>query len=183
MRTFLAGICALAVFGSAASVSAIPPDQRIEIRFHSSPGDPNSAVEMTAVLYLTAESGSGSTVGWKINQAEFSRPNGDGFDRWIKSNLTNLDSTDGLWWVHHHDPDDPDISEFSTLPAITGEASGTGHGQAALSFDLAPGEISSSTVTYAHAAYATFSFQVDDEEEPVDGDDEPVEVDHEPTVG
>jgi hypothetical protein len=162
------------------TATALPPDQTIQLRFRSEPGNPESPVVLDAVLHLSAESTSGEhLVGWRIDRAQFSRRVDNRSDHWSAPSLPTSDSSDGLWWVEHHDAQAPDISEFTVhLPSISGSAMGGEIGQTDLDFALEGTQGSSSTTPpNAQTANAGYYFNVADDEEPIaDDDDEPVEV-------
>lgn len=101
------------------------------------PNNPASAVDWTIQFSLKKVSVSGNQVGWRIKSLEVNRFGQDGqiSDTWIKS-LPAVSSSDGLWWVTHADPSDPQLAEFNAPPALTGSAAAQQIGGEALTFSI-----------------------------------------------
>lgn len=165
---------------SIAWAQELPADETVAYWIHELPDDPNSAVTLSITLTLHADDSDSGSVGWQITEVEFRQPGTGGASDtvWTES-FPSVNSADGLWWVEHSDPGDPQPSEFSWPPLLTGDAVAVDPANADLSYALEglaytpPPEGAPYTVTAAFQ----YSFSLLGESAPfLEGEDEPVEV-------
>lgn len=92
-------------------------------RVHETPTDPVSDVVFIVRLKLKAEDSTVSSVGWRIEAAEFRQPNSGGSpDTVWHEILPPIGTSDGLWWCNHADVLDPQLGEFAMPPELKGVA-------------------------------------------------------------
>ena len=120
-----------------AEVHAIPPDFVAQFNLRETPGDPFSDITHRVIVGLFEDSRSGDNVAWEaailtIHELD---ENGDVEYRWTKGYPT-VDTTDGLWWIEHADPDNPVMEEFVLSPRIHGTALALDQGVSDLDFDI-----------------------------------------------
>lgn len=159
----------------------LPPDQTIEYLIRETPEDPNSPVVFAVTLALEASDSDGNSVGWDITEAEFVEFDeyGDPARTWVEDD-TNVPTTDGLWWIEHADPADPQPSEFAKPPLLEGTAAAEDPAENDLDYAL-----EGVTYTpppegqpYQDTAAIDHEFILVSEIEPIkEGEDEPVEID------
>ncbi|MEE9296951.1 MAG: hypothetical protein V3W34_18560 [Phycisphaerae bacterium] len=162
-----------------AANAVLPDDQTVEYRIHETPTDPKSAVVFVVRLELTAEDSAGYEVGWEITTAQFRQP-GTPDTTWTED-YPYVDTTDGLWWVKHADPEAPEASEFVLPPWLLSTATADDPQDDDLDYDLEgvayslpppPGE-----PPYENTAALDYSFTLAQQEILlVEGDDEPVDA-------
>lgn len=87
--------------------------------------EPNSYSQVlyTIDLQLTAEEVDGSEIGWTVNSVTIAEL--DEYEAnvrvWVDA-MVEPDTPDKLWWIEHADTEDPELSEFTTLPSLVGTA-------------------------------------------------------------
>ena len=120
-----------------AEVHAIPPDVTVQYNLRETPGDPLSDVTHHLILGLFEDSRDGDNVGWEVAILTIHEldENGDVIYRWSKGYPT-VDTTDGLWWIEHADPDNPVMEEFVLPPRIYDCALALDPGVSNLDFDI-----------------------------------------------
>ena len=84
--------------------------------------DPNSDIVFTSILEMSEADRDGNVVAWQINNAYFTQHISGVSKRNWKADSIGVDTSDGLWWVQHADPDAPVQAEFDLPPELTGEA-------------------------------------------------------------
>lgn len=167
---------ALAVCASEA-MAQLPADQTIRWNFRQDAENPNSPVEMYAVVTLTASEIDGTSVGWTVASVEFFKGEGENLKSWIEI-APPLDTPDGLWWAAHADPLNPDLGELLDTPLLYGRAYADDPGEADLLYEM-------ESVTpdaggpYERTAGVSYLLAAADTNEPVKGgEEEPVETDN-----
>ena len=159
----------------------LPDDQIIELRIRETPSDPESVVIFSVKFELTATDSDGGKIGWEVTEVvlEDSDSEASPLPTWSDP-LPAVDTPDGLWWVEHDDPMDPEASEFASVPYIEGLADATDPQDDDLEYELEgdfyaggapPYEVTSSGTAYSIRQMA--------QEPEVDIEDEPVEIDPE----
>lgn len=118
-------------------VHALPPDVTVQLNLREPPGDPLSDVTHRVILGLFEDSRNGDSVGWDVAILTIREldENGDVAYRWSTGGPT-VDTSDGLWWIEHADPDNPELEEFVLLPRIHGTAGALDQGVSDLDFDF-----------------------------------------------
>lgn len=129
----------------------------VEYRIHATPSDPNSPVTMRMIVNLSRQETNGSQVGWAPTSIEFRQLDcsGNPTNTWIEEN-PSADTTDGLWWVQHGDPNQPINNEFKLPPRFVGSAPSVNTAVEDLDYDFegkneyvpAPGEEPYETTAY-----------------------------------
>lgn len=175
---------------SGTALAELPADVQIKYYIHDDRTDPDSPIVFKVLLDLEARGSSGDSVGWLITQAEFRQPNTapDPDTVWTDTTV-DVDTPDGLWWVHHANTRAPDAGEFDMPPLITGIADA----ETVIGDDL---DYKWEGVTYLappegppfnNPMAANFRFRILPLPDPeLEGDDEPVEIDpidSDPPVG
>ena len=127
MHMFL-GATVLAVITPWCSSAGEPrqaiPDQAIVYRIYENTEEPQERrVAFTAELTLTAVQTVGDSVGWQITEVRLHRlgTKGETEAAWVEP-FPFFESFDGLWWIQHHDPHAPQLSDFARSPCLTGLA-------------------------------------------------------------
>ncbi|MCH9003152.1 MAG: hypothetical protein IIC02_11310 [Planctomycetes bacterium] len=135
----LLSLSALAVlmFGTE-SAQALTPDFVVQYNLRETPGDPLSDVTHRVIIGLFEDSRNGDNVGWEAAILTIHELDeiGNVAYRWSKGYPT-VDTTDGLWWIEHADPDNPVMKEFMLPPRIYGTALALDPGVSDLDFDIA----------------------------------------------
>ena len=118
-------ICTMVLWAAVVSgaQAADPVTQDVFYKIHDDPDDPNSTVTFTIMLCLKKAETDGNSIGWDITGIRFRQPGeiGSASAVWIDSD-PNVPTGDGLWWVEHADPDDPQLGEFDLPPHLVGTA-------------------------------------------------------------
>lgn len=115
----LALFTALSVPGAAAQSQ--PQTCEVEFCIYEDPADPESAIAFRIILRMHAASTSGSSIGWAVDEIEFRDPGSGGDDVWRAYDVA-ADTQDGLWWVNHHTPTEPQRAEFARPARFVGVA-------------------------------------------------------------
>lgn len=159
--------------------AAFPDDQAIEYRIRETPNAPESAVVFTITLYLTAGDVDGDEVGWEIEEIRFRQPISQSLEiLWIEASPV-VDSPDGLWWVEHADPQDPQIGEFDMPPLLTGTADAEYSEDPDLHYSFeGVAYVSPPSPPFQDTVALDYILTLAGEDDPIEeGDDEPVEPD------
>jgi len=155
----------------------LPDDQAIEYRVRETPNVPESAVVFTITLYLTASDMDNDEVGWEIDEIRFRQLNSQPLQRlWIEDSPV-VSSPDGLWWVEHADPQDPQIGEFDMPPLLTGTADAEHSEDPDLDYSFeGVAYVSPPPPPFEDTVALDYTLTLEGEEEPIEeGDDEPAE--------
>ena len=161
------------VGGAAATVEA----RDVIYTIHTIPSDPNSPVAFVVTLSLQEVVQDDDLVGWGITAARFEQPD-DPAMVWTDTSA-RFSTADGLWWIHHKDPNNPVSHDFVMPPKLAGVAKA----QAAvpdLTYDLigVMRPPSLSAPPYETTAGLTYTFKLVGATEPLaEGEEEPVRVD------
>ena len=185
-RKALVGILVLA-FATAAPSMAVPTPQEplaqdVVYKIHSDPNDPNSVVSFTIWLSLEQADTDGDSIGWKILQIRFRQtPEAYSEERIWTDSDPNVPSSDGLWWVEHADPNDPQLAEFDTPPHLVGTAAAQDPNDPDLEYDVNSGTYSPPPGgnPWGPTTALTYELTVGDPPPEKEGDDEPGEIDDE----
>lgn len=176
---------ALCVVGTLVSVSRpntvtaeVPTHRTITFTIHEVPSDPQSGVVWTIRLSITATTVCDTAVGWQVEDVWVEQHN----DAYVPHRLWNdymplVNTSDGLWWIAHGDPMNPQPSEFTDLPALGGIASIVQNSTFNLEYVLEGASTPLSSPNGGAISQVRFSLACMGEGEPVDeGEDEPAEV-------
>ncbi|MGE3181270.1 MAG: hypothetical protein AB7N71_06540 [Phycisphaerae bacterium] len=153
-----------------------------EVQFwiHSDPTDPNSSIDIKIILSLQEGDRTGDSVGWKITSAAFDDLMASPARRWSVADPP-VPSLDGLWWVKHSDPDNPQPREFRNPPHLEGTAVADIPVDPNLSYDF-EGKGVSTINPWTITALLDYSFKELGQSNPIKAEvDEPVEVPDTPT--
>ena len=175
LRSVVAAVV-LAV-GAASPAVALPADQTVVYTMRETPGQSGSAMVFRVTMHLKAVSAEGDSVGWSATEVEFHQPS-DG--RWIET-APVFETSDGLWWVDHFDPESPIIDEFSSPPLIQGRATAQAPSTVDLDYWFVSAGSNSSLAASSLAATTLidYTFTAAGSSEPTaEGDDEPVDIDN-----
>jgi hypothetical protein len=167
------------LLGYAATAAAdLPGPYNVGYDVLETPTDPNSDVLFEVTLELEAvEAGKDNDIGWLIRNVLITQFDQSGQPRavWLEE-LPDVPTGDGLWWVDHADPLNPQAEEFDDTPALSGVASAYQGGSADLIYDF-DGEVYQQPPPYLPVSSSTYMFKLDGEDEPEDdGEDEPVPI-------
>lgn len=176
-----------ATTGFHANAAAVPQDRTQFYFMHSTPGDLESPIKWAIALRITAQQTDDSLVGWHINSIEITQYDSDGgiTDRWTLD-APIVETSDGLWWVNHDDPESPIESEFTQPPVIKDDLIAIDPETPDLFVYLkgVPFEQGGDPPYNGHVAALTYQFALDSEPEPTgEGESEPVETGEEPGEG
>jgi len=177
---FISGLLGSLMGGwGSTAVGQMPANQTVSFKMHSNPADPNSAVDFTVTLSLTATEISSGSVGWTVSEIQFVRPGvGGAPDQSWAVTFPIVLTADGLWWVQHADPAAPEVSEFSLPPYVAGVASALDPADEDLSYALQghPYSPPPGGAPFLRTAALSYAMVLVDTETPVKGgNDEPVE--------
>ena len=151
-----------------------PPDQSIEFRIHEIAGDPQSAVIFVVRMSMFAADADGDYLGWEVTSLEFRKVDGEDDVVWRKD-APVIATTDGLWWVAHADPANPQVSEFRLPPWLYGTAAPDDPENDDLIYDFEGTEIAPPGGNSSTSAMS-FQFTLSGASEPVvEGEEVPVE--------
>jgi len=151
----------------------------IEYLIHETPTDPNSPVEFRIKLSLESSDQDGNEIGWDITSIEI-REVGDPDTVWVDDD-PNVPTEDGLWWVEHDDPNNPQNAEFTMPPRLEGTAAAEVLGDDDLEYDFAglaytPPEPAQQP-PYEITSALDYTFTLVGDTDPIgSGEDEPVEI-------
>lgn len=120
-RFTLLGLMMLGALSVSRAVAQIPADQTIHWSFRENPEDPESTVEIHAIVTLSAVEVDEENVGWSVASVEFIRGEGEDETSWVEV-APPLETPDGLWWVAHADVENPQLDEFIDTPLLSGRA-------------------------------------------------------------
>ena len=175
------GLTALHVGGEPVPAFAGQSSYEVSYWIHETPADPNSPVEFRIRLELANSDEDGDSIGWEVTSLEICQVESTGAcTLWVDDD-PNVPTQDGLWWVEHADPNDPQDDEFTMPPHLQGTAAADDPNDADLDYDFEgqvylaptpPGE-----PPYDVTAALDYTFTPVGSNDPIgDGDDEPVEV-------
>lgn len=176
----LVSVCALLLLVQ--SASALPPDRHVYFAVHQNPDNPTSPIQYYFTLDISAVSQDGNDIGWAVTSFSITELVTLGNDIVWSLDDPFVDTTDGLWWVTHADPDNPVRFEF-TLPAhMADTALAEDPSNADLDFDMqgesytAPPGGAPYEVTAALDFSLTLSTTPAGDPPDDSGDDEPVDL-------
>lgn len=173
------GLTVAFVLGLVPVSSADPMTGDIEYLIHETPADPNSPVDFRIKLSLESSDQDGDEIGWDITSIEI-REVGDPDAVWVDDDPI-VPTEDGLWWVEHDDPNNPQNAEFTMPPRLQGTATAQQYAGDDLDYDFegktyTPPEPSGEP-PYQITAALDYTFTLVGDNTPIaDGEDEPVEV-------
>ena len=152
----------------------------VQYKLRETPSDPNSAVTWTIGLYLKEKQVDGNDVGWLIESIKISQLDSVGQPEnvWTEETPT-VNSSDGLWWVEHADPNDPQASEFVEPPLLESTATTEDPASADLDYYLegVPYNPPPGGQPYVETGALNYTFTLVGSSDPEDeGEDEPVEL-------
>jgi hypothetical protein len=179
VRTTVWGLMVAFVVGLVPVSSADPMTRDIEYVIHQTPTDPNSPISFRIKLSLESIDQRGNKIGWDITSIEI-REIGDPDAVWV-DNDPIVPTQDGLWWVKHDDPNDPQHAEFTMPPRLHGTADAQLPTDDDLDYDFegkkyTPPEAPEEP-PYQITAALDYSFTLVGGKDPIGyGEDEPVEV-------
>ncbi len=93
----------------------------IRFNLRQDPNDPSSAIIRTIDLDLESHEVDGNDVGWAVVSVKISEldANSQATRVWVDA-APFVGSPDGLWWIEHADPLNPQRSEFTMPPLLRG---------------------------------------------------------------
>ena len=173
------GLIAAFVLGLVPVSSADPMTGDIEYLIHETPTDPNSPVEFRVKLSLESSDQDGNEIGWDITSIEI-REVGDPDAVWVDDD-PNVPTEDGLWWVEHDDPSNPQNAEFTMPPRLQGTAAAEQFASDDLDYDFAGKTYTApeppEEPPYQFTAALDYTFTLVGDDDPVgSNEDEPVEI-------
>lgn len=118
-------------------VDARSPGQVLQFNLRETPGDPTSPIDFTVTMGLMKDTVDGNDIGWRVNVVTIREVDDEGnvLTTWSQ-NQPFVDTVDGLWWIEHADPDDPQNSEFLIPPLISGTAPSPNPNVVSLEFEF-----------------------------------------------
>ena len=145
------------------------------------PTNPGSRVQYVLSSTISAQEQDGDWIGWEVQSYKITEKAVLGSDTVWAADFPFVDTSDGLWWVEHADPDNPIPSEFALPAGIVGAAVSNDPGVPALYFSVVGAPYSppagGSPVEATGALTFSFSRTPDPNDPPDDsGDDEPVDL-------
>lgn len=171
-------VAAVLCLPCSAAWADLPGERTIQYKIRDTPSDADSTPVFIVELDLSASDMDGDSVGWKINEMRFldKNPTRTPLKSWVKSSPT-VSTQDGLWWIDHADPDDPQVSEFDVTPLLEDTATAQGSYND-LDFSFQGAGYSGSPVYGGNVAGLTHEFTIVGAATPEEeGDDEPAELD------
>lgn len=152
----------------------------VQYKLRETPSDPNSAVTWTIGLYLKEKQVDSNDVGWLIESIKISQLDSVGLPEnvWTEETPT-VDSSDGLWWAEHADPNDPQASEFVEPPLLESTATTEDPASADLDYYLegVPYNPPSGGPPYVETGALNYTFTLVGSSDPEhEGEDEPVDI-------
>lgn len=159
-----------------ASARAQSGSQTMSVRYRIfvNPEVPAEGEAWRLSLGLRAADSGSQGIGWEVERVSLRRPGQSTVcdDFWVDSSPI-VDTTDGLWWIDHADPQQPELAEFLEPPHISGLAAiESGGATQELEYWFAASGLESQS---AGTAYLDYWWRLDGEDEPEDeGDEEPV---------
>jgi len=166
-----------------------PQELTIRYNIRETPSDPSSAVIWTIDLALHEEQVDGNDVGWLTDSITISQLDGAGQPESAWTDVApTVNSPDGLWWVEHADPQNPQRSEFAQPPLLEGTATEQEPANAGLDYYLegVPYNPPPEGPLFANTAALDYTFTLAGSPEPeAAGDSETVEIppDDDPPAG
>jgi len=100
----------------------LPADRVVQYAIRVDPTDPNSRVQYVLSASLSARQQDGNWIGWEVESYTITEKAVLGSDTVWEVALPYVDTSDGLWWVEHADPDNPTRAEFVEPAGIGGTA-------------------------------------------------------------
>lgn len=164
-------VVAFANVSHAQSLAQQAGSAELSIRYNirETPGDPSSAVIWTIDLALQEEQVDGNDVGWLIDSVTISQLNttGQAENAWTEATPT-VNSPDGLWWLAHADPQNPQRSEFAQPPLLESTATAQDPANADLDYYLEglPYEPPPEGPPFEHTAALDYTFTLVGSSEP-----------------
>lgn len=110
-----------------------PPTRFVQYVIYDDVNAPNRQIAWRVALELHAAESDGDAIGWAVDELQI-REDDASPRTWIVA-APDVDTPDGLWWVTHADPDNPQLQEFDMPPFIGGTA--TAENEAALAYEMA----------------------------------------------
>ncbi len=158
---------------------ALPADRVVHVGIHVDPSNANSRVEYYLSLSISAQEQDGNDIGWRIDNFKITEKVVLGSDNTWDVDAPLVDTSDGLWWVTHVDPDNPVRTDFTTIAPVVDTAVANDPADDDLEFDVSEGVYTQPsggdpwTITTA----INFEFTVSGQQNPAEtGSDEPVEI-------
>lgn len=173
----IVGAVSLIACCASVALAGFPHDQIINYYLRKTPTDPESDITYTISLEITAVSTNGSEVGWEVVEVTVDEANS--IKNWHE-HYPELITSDGLWWVEHNDPDEPEGVDFIYPPTIVGTANTGLVSGYDMDYDMQT--ISSCSgcdpsMYGGRVAFMSYTLNEGDDPDPEDEDDGPVESD------
>ena len=128
-----------------AANAALPDDTAVQYNIREEPTNEGSDVIYEVRLELTAVDRDGDSVAWEITKAQITEVGTNGQDEGVwEEDYPDLSAYDGVWWVDHDDPMDPDTLEFALPPFFEGRAASKDQSDPDLDYELEGGYCDSS---------------------------------------
>jgi len=113
-----------------------PADRVVQYAIHVDPTNPKSRVQYVLSLTISAREQDQGWIGWQVENYTITEKAILGRDTVWSVDFPFVDTTDGLWWVEHIDPDNPDRSEFGMPAAVVDTAVAQDAGDPDLHFSV-----------------------------------------------
>lgn len=180
-NSVLATVTGAICLGQATAAAApLPADQAIEYNIRDIPTDPESDVVFTVTIELTAVDVVDNSVAWKVTSAKlYEAPSVVKQSAGWTDGTPSVEVLNGLWWVDHADPLDPQLDEFAIPPHIHGTADSNdpSHKDLDYTFEGATYTPPPGGPPFNPTGALTYNFTLVNEEEPIEeAEDEPVEI-------
>lgn len=142
--------------------------------------DPNSGVEFHVVFEVSESDRDADWVGWHVDTLYIVQSHAGGGETIYKTDSATVDTADGLWWIQHAKPDEPDAAEFDVAPMIHGTApSVSSQYFQCLEYYI----VGLNLERYDYATRVKYGFSGCDEESPYkEKDDDDGEIDSDPWI-
>ena len=114
----------------------LPADRVVHYAIRVDPTNPNSRVQYVLAPTISAREQDGDWVGWEVANYSITEKALLGSDTVWAVDLPFVDTTDGLWWVEHADPNAPVRSDFAVPAAVIDTAVASDPGSPNLYFDV-----------------------------------------------
>ena len=114
----------------------LPADRVVYYAIRVDPTNPNSRVQYVLASTISAREQDGDWIGWEVANYSITEKALLGSDTVWAVDLPFVDTTDGLWWVEHADPNAPVRSDFAVPAAVIDTAVASDPGIPNLYFDV-----------------------------------------------
>ncbi len=114
----------------------LPANRVVHYAIRVDPTNPNSRVQYVLSVTISAQAQDGDWIGWEVESYRITEKALLGSDTVWAIDFPFVDTTDGLWWVEHADPDGPIRPEFVEPAGVIGTAVANDPADPDLYFDV-----------------------------------------------